>query len=83
MTVTQRLRRSWTSWLLKRTLRQEAKAATRLELLQLEVSHQLLLTKELEQQHRSLAHRLQEMQEAREFLLEPANLERRLSAPEM
>lgn len=66
--VTQRLRRSWTRWRLSRTLKAETKAERRLQLLELERTHQHLLLKELAQQRASLQHRQQELQEAQSFL---------------
>ena len=94
LTVMQRFRASWTRWLLTRTQRRQERAKERLTLLQLEMDHQLLRLKELEQQKLSLVHRQQEMQEALDFRrgvlplpapkpegLEPTNLQALLGPP--
>lgn len=57
----QRLRRSWTSWSLRRLARKAVRAERRLTLLQLEVAHQALLTKELRQKEEQLRHRQAEL----------------------
>jgi hypothetical protein len=67
MTVTRSLRRSWTSWLLKRMDKRQQRAARRARLLQLELESQLLRCKELEQQHQLLLHRRQETLESEAF----------------
>ena len=67
LTVMQRSRASWTRWRLTWTRRRRARAQERLTLLQLEMDHQLLRLKELEQQKLSLVYRQQEMQEALDF----------------
>ena len=67
LTVMQRSRASWTRWRLTWTRRRLERAQERLTLLQLEMDHQLLRLKELEQQQLSLTHRQQEMQEALDF----------------
>ena len=71
MTVTQRFRRSWESWSLTRTRKRQAKAERRLQLLQLETTHQLLLLKELEAETRRLEHRQREIQQAAEWYQNP------------
>jgi hypothetical protein len=72
MTVTRSLRRSWTSWLLKRMDKRQQRAARRALLLQLELESQLLRCKELEQQHQALLHRQQETLESEAFHSQPA-----------
>lgn len=67
MTVAQRFRRSWTSWSLKRMARKQQKAQRRLELLQLETTHQLLRVKELSQAQVQLEHRQRELTEAEQW----------------
>lgn len=67
LTVMQRLRRSWTSWSITRTVKAQARAHRRLELLQLETTHQLLRVKELEQQALRLNHRTAETAEAEQW----------------
>lgn len=67
MTVTRSLRRSWTTWCLKRIAKRQEKAAQRALLLQLELESQLLRCKELEQEHQLLLHRQQETRESEEF----------------
>ena len=67
MTVTRSLRRSWTTWLLKRTRKRAEKAQLRRVLLQLELESQLLRCKELEQKHLVLLHRQRETEESEDF----------------
>lgn len=67
MTVTRSLRRSWTTWLLKRAEKRAEKAQLRMVLLQLEMESQLLRCKELEQQHLMLLHRQRETEESEAF----------------
>ena len=94
LTVMQRSRASWTRWRLTWTRRRLERAQERLTLLQLEMDHQLLRLKELEQQKLSLVHRQQEMQEAMDFrmgvlllpapkpeALEPTSLQALLGPP--
>ena len=94
LTVMQRSRASWTRWRLTWTRRRLTRAQERLTLLQLEMDHQLLRLKELEQQKLSLVHRQQEMQEALDFrrgvlplpapkpeVLEPTDLRTLLGPP--
>ena len=57
----QRLRRRGTKSTLRTTERKLARAQKRALVLQMEVRHQLLLTKELEQQVQQLKHRQQEL----------------------
>lgn len=71
LAATQRSRLSWTSWSLTRALRAEKRAQARLLLLQLEMDHQLLRQKELEQRRLQLLHRQAEMAEARSFRTSP------------
>lgn len=59
--LTQRFRRLSTSFKSKKTLRKLLRAQERLELLEAERRHQLLLLKELQQQAEQLKHRLQEL----------------------
>jgi hypothetical protein len=67
MTVTRSLRRSWTSWRLKKIAKRQARAAKRALLLRLELESQLLRCKELEQQHQQLLHRQRETLESEQF----------------
>ena len=67
LTVTQRLRSSWTSSSLKRVAKRRAKAEQRLLLLKVELDYQLLHLKELQQQQEQLEHRQQERLESMEF----------------
>mgnify|MGYP003592756375 CR=1 FL=1 len=67
MMLTRSLRRSWTSWLLKRMAKRQARAAKRVLLLQLELESQLLRCKELDQRELGLLHRQVETREAEEF----------------
>ena len=76
MMVTRSLRRSWTSWVLKRMVKRQARAAKRALLLQLELESQLLRCKELEQRNLLLQHRQQETQASEEYNSPPANLGR-------
>ena len=74
MTATQRLRRSWTSWSLRRTQRQLEREATRFRLMQAQLDNQLLLLKrlsELELLHQQELQELQEIQEYRVQQLPP------------
>lgn len=63
LAVTQRLVRSWTRWRLTLTKRRLAKENRRLQLLQVQMDHQLLLLKELEQQELWLLQKRSEQQE--------------------
>ena len=67
LTVMQRSRASWTRWRLTWTRRRLERAQERLTLLQLEMDHQLLRLKELEQKGFSLEHRLAEMEESHRY----------------
>lgn len=72
--ATQRLRRSWTHWLLTKTQSRVQKAETLLLLLRLETDSQLLRLKELSQLQEILQHRELEMQESLQYqsqLLQP------------
>lgn len=71
----QRLRLRWTWSSVTKIRKKQAKAAKRLELLQEEVRHQLLLQKELEQREYQLLHRMQE-------LSPPEKLPQEISPPE-
>jgi hypothetical protein len=87
MTVTRSLRRSWTTWRLKKMDRRKLRAAKRAQLLQLELESQLLQCKELEQQHQALLHRQLETRESEAFHNSPDSplslpLEGTLSPPE-
>jgi len=61
LAVTQRLRRSWTTWLLRRTTQALPRAQRLVQLQQKELQAQLLRTKELAQRQVQLRHRLQEL----------------------
>lgn len=63
----QRSRLSWTSWSLTRVRKAETRARARHLLLQLEMDHQLLRQKELEQRRLQLQHRQTELAESRSF----------------
>jgi hypothetical protein len=76
LTVRRSLRRSWTSWRLKRIAKRQQKAVQRALLLQLELESQLLQCKELEQEEQLLLHRQQETLESEAFHNPPAKLER-------
>ena len=69
LTLSQRSRRSWTSWRLKRTFKQATRTALRLQLLRQEMDHQLLRLKELEQLEGSLQHRQRELLESQQYRL--------------
>ena len=66
----QRLRTSWTSSRLKKTLKLERKAEARLLLLKVELDYQQLHLKELRQHRQLLEHRQQETLEAKEFRMQ-------------
>ena len=72
MMVTRSLRRSWTTWRLKRVAKQQVRAARRALLLQLELESQLLRGKELEQLEQLLLHRQQETLESEAYHSLPA-----------
>ena len=80
MMVTRSLRRSWTSWSLKRMVKQQALAIRRAQLLQLELDSQLLRCKEREQKHLLLLHRQQETLESEAFH-SPPELPAKLARP--
>ena len=67
MMVTRSLRRSWTSWCLKRMAKRQQRAIQRALLLQLELESQLLRCKELDQRHQLLQHRQVETRESEAF----------------
>src|SRR5690242_14430420 len=74
LTVRRSLRRSWTSWRLKRVAKQRKRAAQRALLLQLELESQLLRCKELDQKEQQLLHRQVETLESEAFHSTPATL---------
>lgn len=65
--MTLSLRRSWTSWSLRRTRRRLRRATRRQTLLAVALDSQLLQTKELQQQEQLLLHRQQEHLQSLEF----------------
>lgn len=69
--ATLRLRRSWTQWSLRQTLRRQRLEQWRLTLLLQVLDSQHLLLKELRQQEQRLWHRLQELEESRQFREHP------------
>lgn len=62
-----RSRRSWTRWLLKRTLRLQTRERARLVLLLRQTDQQHLRLKELQEQEHLLGRRLLEMAESQQF----------------
>lgn len=83
LALAQRSRRSWTSWSRRRVEKRLAKAERRLSLLLLEVDHQNLLIKELEQKDLQLEHRQAEMTAALLWRENPQQVVESLPQPEM
>lgn len=68
------MRQSWTRYCLRRTQRRLAKEVRRYQLMQVQMDDQLLLLKRLEHRDWSFQEELLELQEIRQFRLEPPQL---------